>query len=119
MSKTRYATITMDMLHAQYACVQGKRGAERHLPAVLSTNPEENLNLAERLLDANADCSYTVGEQDHMDLSWFFYTITGRDETDVRDDGGPIWYHDVWLTAQHLAIMADHLTATEAGREFR
>lgn len=113
-------TITEKMLRDQGACIDGLEQARQFLPARISTDPEENLELAMDL----ADSARAIAQWE--DARWFASVLDAEslgmyrpdndyffDQTDNRVDANNA--RDPMLIAQYLAWAADALL-TRRGR---
>lgn len=124
MSDKKHVTIdfTIEMLDKLNPCPAGREAALAFLPAKLSTDPEENIDLA---------CALACSERaaaGQSDARWLMSKVAG--DTSIiccsgcdrdyyynalheRSGGDP--HEDPLLIAQYLAWIADKL-ATDAGR---
>lgn len=115
MKKHTTVTITLKMLEDARACWSGQASAEPFLPATISTDPEQNLDLAIELAQSEAG-KHVTWLDDAIGNSSYSCTCTSclNDGGDARGklyDTG----EDPTIIAQVLAAVADAI-ATKGGR---
>lgn len=119
----RTLTITKEWLEDHGACEDAREELVPFLPVVVSTNPEDNLELCERLVDeTNADQSYA------NDIVFLGGWLLARGDDARRDDA--MSYYDravgildaapekdptqrMWLAAQYMAWGVDHILSAQ------
>lgn len=122
----RTIVITKAMLARRNPCVTGYQFAKRFLPATLSTDPSDNLRLAQRLL-APSDISRHKLMNNFLD--WFVNAVGANPATaqpcpshvgcECRKEGMsntiPDWLRDdgLMVTQQMLAFVADKLLSNK------
>lgn len=109
--KTRYFSLTLEALDTLRPCPEGREFAEQFLPAVLSTNPEENITLVEAMFDRSQNDGFQVG----MWVSWLcghWASTKTVNATRLYDANmlNSMDYSDLYVAAQALAWIADWQT---------
>lgn len=112
-----HTTVTLDRkwFKKHRACADGLRNVAHLLPVTLSTDPEENIDLAYELADTKDGSGCTCYSCTcEADVTWLEDTVTQSAEI--------VWQHpldsgrfDLSLLCQMLAAVADKL-ATQQGR---
>lgn len=106
-------TITRRMLADLHACPEGLYNIRHLLPMKVSTDVEENLDLACELADSPRA---VFGH--HCDTVWLLYQLDHTQVTHgnfVPKLAGENPFCDAWVVAQHLAAIAD-IIATKKGK---
>lgn len=110
----RTVRLTARKLRDLGACEEGVDGFKEFLPCKISTDPEENIDLALRLVafeEQERDTVYTLSSLSAT-LDWNENDIAGWADADAHDIGKPgedNWRLDPYRTAQVLAAYADSI----------
>jgi hypothetical protein len=116
--------ITKAWLESIDACECGINAVLPLLPATLSTDPDKNIELAMFLAEHPrsalwADAAHIlckIWNDDPSSRGYIsLFAVWPDDCLAADDDSGTFPGRDVWLTAQYLAAIADHI-ATKEGR---
>lgn len=103
MEKTRYVVLTEKRLRKYGPCVAGLDFALQYLPAAISTDPEENSELAVRLHEEEPYIG--IASVSHW-VDWLKCIAVPQ----LRDDASTSTSdYDPYQTAQQLAMIADYL----------
>lgn len=104
-------TITEKLIRELNPCRDGFNALKHLLPAKLSTNPDDNIDLALEIAQSDRACCY------HDDSWWLAARFRQYDGLPDTDTGG-LFYKDMQdptIIAQRLAMVADAL-ASKDGR---